>query len=296
MKKNKKTFDSLCGVIKIFEEEHKKLTARNELKSLARTYGKLYKAACEISSSSDYRFNAIHWAIDVMNLINEIQYSFCWLIAYAKGYIQKVKEESRPSHTNFFINYFAANCITRINSARDKLSLMIWAYFVPFNPEKKSEILTFSEIIERLKCPVKFSLKIRKHEQFYASLKELTGSDFTKIEQYRHLKIHRREPRIEIYGIRDHHDWPYIFILDKEEDINKWEDDLTKQYPNKVLREAIKKSSYRNNALFTEKVIKNRMWNYKDLEKVIEGGLLKLVKSTDECYKILRKRIPFNKK
>ena len=212
-----------------FIEEEKNIVNRQGWKQFVKANDRLSKAAHKCGIPFDTKFNAVHWAFDVNALCREIVYGYCWMKAYARYYQEEVTRNSQPEHVDFHVSYFADNCITRINSCRDKLALMVWAYYCPFNPEKRDEVFDYTKIIERLKFPVKFGLTIRNQTVFLESLEKLVGKDFKRIQTYRHLKIHRMEPRIEIYGVAAHHGWSYMVPLINQKDIKKFDKELSKQ-------------------------------------------------------------------
>lgn len=116
------------------------------------------------------------------------------------------------------------------------------------------------------------------------------------LKKYRHFKIHRREPGIEIYGVKSHHDWSYVLPLIDKNDIIHWEKELKKHYPDPLFRERIKKGCYIDGVLFNSRKIKDRLWDFKEVQKHIKSCLIKLLKASDGCYRILRKRSPLRKK
>jgi hypothetical protein len=212
--------------------------------------------------------------------------------AYARYYRQKVTRNSQPAHVDFHVSYFADNCITRINSCRDKLALMVWAFYCPFNPENRDEVLDYTRIIERLKYSVKFGVTIKNHSMFLASLEKLKGRDFNRIQKYRHFKIHRMEPRIEIYGVATHHGWDYMIPILNPTDIRKFDRKLSKQYPDEQFRDIIKKRCYINGVLFDTKRIEDSIWDFEELEGHIKSCSIKLLKTTSECFQVLSNRSP----
>jgi len=239
----------------------------------------------------DPRTNAVQWAFDVSDLFRQISISYLWMKAYAQFYKEQVNPGSLPAHTDFYVTYFTDNCITRINSIRDKLALMVWAFYCPFNPEKKNEVLNCQQIIDRLQNPASFGLTLTKPSQFFACLKLLQGNDFERLEHYRHLKIHRREPRIEIYGVAPHHDWSYMLPLTDPKEISRWERELEKTYPDPAFRDRIKKSCFLGNILFERRKLKDRVWDYSEVEKDIEGCFLRVLNTTSKCCRILSQRM-----
>lgn len=291
---NKKS-TSKSSIYECYSEEEKQFTNLKEYKNYSRAFTSLKNSVDKGGFPFDPRFNAVHWAFDVADLINQIIYSYCLMNCYAESFKVKHKKGSLLSHVDFHVLFYADNCITRIYSCRDKLALMVWAYYSPFNPEKKKEVLTYSSILDRLKNPARCGLLINHHTKFLMYLENLKGSDFSFVEGYRHLKIHRREPSIEIYGVKPHHDWPYLIpILDKK-DKRKFEDSLKKQYPNDKLREIVLKRCYINGVLFDQKKIIGRLYSYKDIKKNVYNCLIKLLKSGDGSFRVLKMKSPMKK-
>lgn len=283
------------GVEQNFIKERDKIFSCREWISFSKSSNNLYKTSSKGALPFDPKFNALLWAFDVKKLCLEIIFSYCWMNSYAEYYKKQVSPGSQPAHVNFELSYFADNCITRIDSCRDKLALMIWAFYCPYNPEKKQEVLDFEQIVERLRYPIKFGLKLKNQKQFLKYLKILQGTDFDRIERYRHLKIHRREPRIEIYGVELHHDWSYMLPLVDKKDIARWEKELEKQYPDPQHRERIRKRSYLHGVLFEKRKIKDRLWDFAEVQKHIRSCLIKLLKASDGCFRALRGRSPLKK-
>jgi hypothetical protein len=278
----------------IYKKRIEKIFSSKEIKSFQKSFDKVYQTAKNLPF--DPRANAVHWAFDVQKLCFEIAYSLCWMNAYAEYYKSQIKKGSQPSSTNFNVSYYADNCITRIDSCVDKIALMIWAYYCPFNPEKQNEILDYKLILEKLERPGKFSLKIKNHNKFLKYLKLLKGDGFKRLETYRHLKIHRREPRIEIHGTEPHHDMSYLLPLWDEKSIKKWEEKLEIQYPDKLLRESVKKGCFINNTLYEQKKIKNRVWSFSEINLESTYCFNKLIESSTGCFRTLMSKSPFNKR
>jgi hypothetical protein len=243
----------------------------------------------------DPKFNAVLWAFDVTRLCNEIIFSYCCMNSYAESYKNRITPGSQPAHADFHVSYFADNCITRIDSCRDKLALMIWAFYCAFNPEKRDEMLDYQRILDRLRCPMRFGLKLKNQNDFLKYLENLHGLDFDRVEEYRNFKIHRREPRIEIYGVEPHHDWPYMFPVINKNDIARWKEALKKQYPDPKHREHVKNGCYIDGILFDRRKIKDRLWDFEEVQRHIKSCIIKLLKASDGCFRILRRRLPLRR-
>ncbi len=286
----------LNSVEALFDKEEQDIVSGENWLLFKRASQSLYKAAHKAALPFDYKFNAVHWAFAVDSLCREIVYSYCWMKAFAGFYKEKIKRNTQMAHVDFHVSYYADNCITRIDSCRDKLALMVWAFYCPFNPEKKPETLTYDGVMERLLYPAKFALSIKNQNAFLDQLQKLNGPDFHRIEKYRHYKIHRMEPRIEMYGVKSHHGWSYMFPLFSEKDIKRWDQALTKEYPNGDLRKIVKKGCYINGILFETRKIKDSIWDYSEVEKHIKTCIDKLMEATGNCFKILRYRSPLKSK
>jgi hypothetical protein len=282
----------LPEIERIYLEEDKTAASYPVRIELDAAFSSLYKAAIKGPLPFDPRFNAIHWAIAVKTLCDEIRFSYCWMNAYVKYYKKKVAPGSAPSHVNPYVSYFADNCVTRIDSCRDKVALMVWAFFCPFNPEKPKEILDYHKIIERLKYPIKFSLDIRGQDRFLKYLESLQGRDFERVEKYRHYKIHRLEPRIEIYDVRPHHDWPYMFPLLEQKEISRWEKKLREDYPDNQQFHLIRKSCYIKGIPFEGRKVKDKYWGFTPIEMHINSCMIELFKASAGCFRTLRRRKP----
>lgn len=220
--------------------------------------------------------------------------------------MNNVPEGSALSHTDFFVNYFADNCITRIDSLRDKIALMVWAYYCPFNPEKQKEVLVYEEIIEKLKTPIKFGLRLPISNPFLRFLLFLQNSDFKALEKYRHFKIHRLEPQIVIYGVKEHTGWSYLLPLTEEKEIKQFRKEIEKQNPTPQdisetipgfsVAQDIENRCKLHGVLFDQRRIKNQYWSYSSIEKNINRCLYRLFEATDGCIRILLRRKPIRRK
>ena len=53
---------------------------------------------------------------------------------------KKILKERQASSAFRQLSFYGSSCITFIDSIRDKVALMVWAYYCPFNPDKKDEV------------------------------------------------------------------------------------------------------------------------------------------------------------
>jgi hypothetical protein len=207
-------------------------------------------------------------------------------------YRAKVPAGSRPAHTNFYVSYYADTALTRIDSCRDKLALAVWAHFSSFNPEREREVLDYGQVCARLGAQVKFGLRLRGSEPFRQCLAGLRTNEFQKVEEYRHLKIHRREPRIELHGVKPHHDWEYFVPLVEPSEISRWKKRLQEQYPGPEMK-FIERGCYVRGVPYDRRRLKGRLWNYGEVDHLVEHCLSRLMTSSTGCFRLLRGRAPF---
>ena len=274
--------------------DHNNMSDRSTWKLLNTGYAALHKAACE-SHTLDPKFNAIHWAHDVALICEEIEYSISRMRVYASNYMNENPGGSSPVSVSPLVTYYADNAITRIHSCRDKLALMIWAHFCPFNPLKRDEVLDFHKVKSRLMDPIKYGIKLNNHEVFLEFLDGLDNEDFQRITTYRHQQIHRREPRIEIHGVKSFHDWPYNLPITDDIEIQKWEHSI-KDDPFEVhMPGELRKQCTFDGVLYESKKQPNRLWDYEDVNIRIESTSSNLVSAAVGCFQIIRRRSPFRK-
>jgi hypothetical protein len=296
MDKTEKPSEISQQVEKLYLEEEKLLCSSKEWLSFIKSYNGFRKSAFKASLPFDPRFNAVHWGFGVSGLCREIAFGYCWMNAYARYYRSQTPPTVQPANVHFHVSYFADNSITRIDSCRDKIALMVWAFYCPFNPEKRPETLDYITVLDRLKHQLRFGLFLKNHQGFVSQMETLGGQDFDRMVTYRHLKVHRMEPRIEIYGVKSHHGWDYMFPLYEQNEIARWKRELKKLYPDQEFREHIAKDCYIDGVLFENRKIKDSLWSYDEVQAQIRSCLAKLLQATARCFDILRSRTPLKKK
>ena len=156
-------------------------------------------------------------------------------------------------------------------------------------------MLDYGQVVERLTYPVKFGLKLSGQGQLVRYLALLQGSDFQRVERYRNLKIHKREPRIEIYGVEPHHDWSYMVPLTDPKEIAAWKAGLARQYPDPTHRRLVERGCYIRGVLFDQKTLRGRLWSFNDIRRDWESCLLKLLRASAGCFHILKSRRPIKR-
>ena len=277
-------------------KEKRQLEAKPVWRAFVSSWASLYKAAADGPLPFNPKFNAMHWAFDVSMLCREVAYGLMWMNAYATYYMSKVKPGEQPAHVDFQVSYFADNSVSRIDSCRDKLALMVWSFYCAFNPEEKKEVLIYEDVVKRLKWPVKYGLNLRGQKVFLRALNILQGEDFVRIGRYRDFKVHRREPRIEIYGVKPHHDWTYLVPLTEDGEIARWRHSLAKQYKDPWMRERIERGCWIKEVLFDQRTLKGRLWSFPQVKSDTESCLVKLLEASTTCFRALRARSPFKRR
>ena len=238
----------------------------------------------------DPRFNSVNWMYDCYQLAREIVYSDCWMSAYAG------EVSSQESVKEFHLQYYADNCITRISSFRDKAALLAWAYYCPFNPNNRGEVLGFVVVLKRLRHPMRFGLAIKRQEAFVTQLERLKGEHFEQMQIYRHLKIHRFEPKILMRTPEDSDGLSYMVPLFEEKQVSKLDEKLKKMYPDDRFRERIKEGCYIRGVLFDRISVKKEYWHYAKVEEATRECTHICVDVARKLSTILRRRAPLKRR
>jgi len=273
-----------------YKAASERLLKESSLEAMILEDERLNDAVCTIDF--DPRFNSINWMFDCFLLAREIAYSYCWMSAYA----DEVLKHHADADKEFHIQYYADNCITRVNSFRDKAALLAWAYYCPFNPNKKNEVLGFGMVLERLQYPVRFGLTIKHPEEFVAQLDRLRGPHFDLMTHYRHLKIHRIEPKILMRPPRPSDGLSYMVPLFTDEEIRGHSEQLKKMYPDDSSREVIEKGCYIRGVLFDRIRVKREYWDYAEVEEAVRKCTHTCVDVAKELSQTLRRRAPLRER
>ena len=275
-------------VLEEYQSVLEKVTSESRLCSMRREEKALYEAT-RGDIPFDPRYNAVNWAEDCLGLANEIAYSFCWMEAHA------ATDAVAPDANLFGLCYHADNCIMRIDSFRDKAALLAWAYYCPFNPERKEEVLRFEEIVARLRCPIRFGLSISNQRGFLKELERLEAACFKQVEQYRHLKIHRLEPKI-VMRERRGSDRSYLFLLSTEKEIKNLEKRLNKDYSDPRAQALMKRQCLIARVYFDSRPSKNEFWFYKDVRDFTRQCTYACIDTARALSALLRRRAPLRGK
>ena len=243
----------------------------------------------------DPRFNAVHWILDVRGLCRELAFGYCMMDAWARYYKAEVRPNDDLAHVEFHVSYFADNNMLRLFAARDKLALAAWAYYSSFDPNDPRQVLDYGEILERFRCPEHYGLALNRPGRLLRALELLKAQEFKTIKQYRNLAVHRREPRIEIYGVAPHHDMSYMVPICNKRDIQRFEDELAREEPRPVFRDITRSQCTIKGRVYEQRRTVARLWPYAKVQKICQKGLKKLLEATGQSSDALLGRRPLNR-
>jgi len=217
----------------------------------------------------DWRYNAVHWAVNVQNLCLEIRYSIAWMRALAR-YVSECEAEDRWSAESL-ISYYGDNAATRISSCRDKVALLAWSFYCPFNPDNRKEILSFDPILERFAHPIRFGLYMEGHEAFLPELMKLVRPHFDRALDYRNKKVHRIEPRIMLRQPEEADNPSYMFALTTDSEIRRFDQKLAEIHPNERRRAEVRQVCFKAGVLFDQRAPKELLWHFDDFDEFIHA-------------------------
>ena len=249
-----------------------------------------------VLASHSLKSNTLLWGYDVINKCYEVIHGYTWMKAWGDLYKKKFPSGTLQAHTSHQVSFYTSSTITLIDSLRDKIALMVWAHYVPFNAENPQEILTFEPIFDRLKHQAKYGLDLKNSSPFLRSLERIDGGAFRQLEKFRNFKVHRMEPDIHIYGAGQHNKIPILIPLTNEDLINRWDKKLADNNPQNPERvEEIKESYHFNGIPYGEFVIEGKYWNFGRLERHTYNCLKLILSCSAECLGIISKRAPYRK-
>lgn len=261
----------------------------DESTRLNESVGKLLDALVG-SIPFDWRYNATHWALNVANVCIEIRYSIAWMRAFARYSTECSEKDRRAAEGQ--VSYYADNAATRISSCRDKIALLAWSYYCPFNPDKKEEILNFELIRERLTNPIRFGLNLMGHGAFLDELNKLVGPHFERATTYRHKKVHRMEPRVMLRKPENPDQPSYMFALTTDKEIRQFDQKLAKMYPDESFRAVIRDNCFLDDVLFDRRAPNELLWHFTDFDEFTYSCWKSLCDATAGSCDILLSREP----
>jgi hypothetical protein len=238
----------------------------------------------------DWRYNATYWAQDVASICVEIGLSIAWMRAFA-AYSSECGGRDRQTAEGL-VSYYADNAATRISSCRDKIALLAWSYYCPFNPDKKDEVLNFQEVRERLANPIRFGLQLEGHDQFLVELNKLEGQAFNRATAYRHKKVHRMEPRVMLRKPESPDERSYMFALVTDKDVRGFDKKLEAMYPDDRLRNGVRRTCFLDNVLFDRRAPEELLWHFEDFDQFTHACWRSLCDASAGSCEILLLREP----
>ena len=157
-------------------------------------------------------------------------------------------------------------------------------------------MLGFIEVLKRLKQPVRFGLAIKHQEPFVKQLEKLKGNHFKLMQTYRHLKIHRVEPKILMRLPEPSDGLSCMVPLYSEKQIEEFDNNLKRMYPNALLRKTVKNSCYIKGVLFNRIRVRKEYWSYEEVEKTTRLCAYACVDVAKELSVILMRRAPLKQR
>jgi hypothetical protein len=234
--------------------------------------------------------NVAAWGYDVAMVLGELLLSLKNMMSAARYYKENIPVGTQPSYSDEFLSYYAKNALVLIETFKDKLGLMTLSLFEDFDPDNDS-LAGYEKVIKKLagysasnNVYVKFNADL-----FLIQLNPLSSDispDFKVVEEFRHQRIHKMEPRIEIYGKKPFHDWPYLFKVNKYSDFKVLAKKLLKIYPDKPRRKHVYKGCFVKGILYDDRQL-SRLYSYDELEKTALNCSKILLSVSAGCFKVI---------
>ncbi|MCK4302847.1 MAG: hypothetical protein KAY24_01260 [Candidatus Eisenbacteria sp.] len=244
----------------------------------------------------DPRFNAFHWISDCWFLTYQIEHSYHKMREAAKRYRETNRPGDNPSASIPELSYYADNTVVRLLSFSDKLALCMLSYFEDFDPNGDTALCGISDVVRVLEASTgRARLGIN---QALAILGPVLKRRPRVLKRYRHYKIHRREPRIELFGIQAHHDVPYLVRVRSDRDMNMLRSEIKAQYTDPAMQRLMLERSkvlgihYRN----VDANENRRLFSYQRIDKAIKEYRRVCYEGADKSATFLKRRKPFRGK
>lgn len=244
----------------------------------------------------DPRFNSVHWLFDCQALCNQIEHSASKMREFCIRYRADVRPGERMANIDPHVSYYADNVVIRLLALRDKLALCVWAYFCPFRPFDSSLRLNLRYVLDYLTRPAQYRIPVAAASSAHQVLSPLARFPRT-LKQYRDMKIHGREPRVELYKVQPHHDWPYVVPVETEKEERVFESQLARAYDAEQ-RKFIRRTSRIRGTLYRRLSMEEnaRLISYSALEKSCLQYRATCYRACDQVASFLRRRGPFRKR
>ena len=79
-------------------------------------------------------------------------------------------------------------------------------------------------------------------------------------------------------------------------EIDRWNRELKKLYPDRAFRKRIAQGCYIKGVLFDARKVKDSLWSYDEVQPKLKSCLTKLLHVAAACFDVLRNRCPLRKK
>ena len=238
--------------------------------------------------------NVVIWSYDLASLLGEAILSLKNMMSAARFYRSTTEENLLPSHTDKFVSFYANVLFVLIETIKDKIGLMAYSSLEDFDPVGETYLPNYEMTLKKLKETSKDDNSSHRKWVADALLSKILlldkNADFNYVERFRHSKIHRMEPRIEIFGIKPHHDWPYLVKISKDDvslEIKKIDEDLKRSQPNEETRNRIIKGCFNKGILYVDKKVEGRLFSYDEVEEKSIKCLKMLLIAVTGCFKVI---------
>ena len=230
---------------------------------VADAYDAFWSTALDAFSVHHPTRNSIHWGAASWKLLKESVYAYASMDTHANIYRENVSEGSFPSSTHGLVSYYADDCVVRLDSIKDKLALAAWCLYDVVDPTTR--VYTCEDVIESFRTYARTGENRELWiDQIVATLETLSGGPWDFIEEMRHLKIHRLEPRIEIYGAATFHESTYLQPANNHSVEAKLRTRINRRYGSGELARIVLEGCRVDGILYSEENAQN-VYSYDDV-------------------------------
>jgi len=279
------------------DEINRQDASREDFKAVTTSFNELMKSIR--SFPWDWRFNSILYGMDVYSLLRELTFVYASMKASHDVYVIHSKKSSR--NVPFLLNLYIGDVLFRLISIRDKLFMAYAAFFAYHDPETRNSEKALSAELKKLISEAPNGVMLESFKEFL-TLKGL--SHWYEIEEYRHMKVHRLEPKIDAYKIESHHDWSYLKKISYEEARKKAEEDfetgyaledkskLSPEYKENEILQYLRRRSFEG-SYYERMRPDSRLTDYPEIAALIEKCVSDLMRISAQYYKSLYESPPF---
>ena len=237
--------------------------------------------------------NVAAWGDDITIVLGEMILSVINMMSAARFYKDNVPQTTQPSHNDEFLSYYAKNVFVLIETFKDKIGLLVLSLFEDFDPNSEW-LADFEKVMKKLKTYLSSS---NDYIKFNADLllKKLSplgkevNIEFEFVEEFRNQRIHKMEPRIEIYGKKPFQDWRYLFKIDKSlvsDELIRLDKELSISYPDERIRKDVINGCFIKGELYVDKKL-SRLYSYSEIEDAAIKCAKILMSVSADCFKVI---------